>query len=253
MKIGLALSGGGIKGVAHVGVLKALSEFNIQPTQISGTSVGAIVGAMHAGGHTWEAIYDFFKNAAIFSVKRYARGKPGIFDSLKFEEELSIYFPEDTFEALKIPLSVTATTVLSGKQHTFNRGALIRPIIASACFPGVFTPIEIAGDYYFDGGVIDDFPVEPLIASCDQIIGSYVNPLSAITMTDLKHSYQVLNRAYEINLYHNGQNKFNDCDLLVCPSKLAKYGTFSMRSIDEIFYIGYEAACIQLEKSVKLK
>lgn len=249
MNIGLSFSGGGIKGVAHLGVLKALSEHNIKPTHISGTSAGAIVGALYAAGHDWEAIYDFFKTTPVFSIKRFARRKPGFLDSLLFHKDLSAYFSEDSFESLQLPLSITATTVITGQLRTFDAGPLINPVIASASFPGIFTPIEIDGVHYFDGGVIDDFPIEPLVPKCDLIIGSYVNPLSAIEIGDLKYSYQVLNRAYEINLHQKGLNKFKDCDLLICPEKLAKFGTFSMRSIPAIFEIGYEEACKQLENS----
>lgn len=248
MKIGLALSGGGIKGVAHIGVLKALEEFDIQPTHISGTSAGALVGALYAAGYSWKTIYNFFEKTNIFTLKRYARNKPGIIDSQKFQEDLSLYFREDSFESLTLPLCITATNIITGKLQTFNSGELIKPVIASACFPGVFTPLEINGVHYFDGGVIDDFPIESLQESCDQIIGSYVNPLNTITIGDLKHSYQVLNRAYEINVHHNGRHKLDLCDILICSSKLSKFGTFSMRNIPEIFTIGYDEACKQLEK-----
>ena len=80
-----------------------------------------------------------------------------------------------------------------------------------------------------------------------------MNPLSAIEIGDLKYSYQVLNRAYEINLHQKGLNKFKDCDLLICPEKLTKFGTFSMRSIQAIFEIGYEEACKQLEDATLFK
>ncbi len=246
MRLGLTLSGGGIKGVAHIGVLKALSEYNIQPTHISATSAGALVGALYAAGHSWEVILDFFRHTQVFHPKRYALKKPGFIDSLKFQEDLSRFFTSDSFESLELPLSITATSVIEGKQHIFNTGELIRPLIASASFPGVFTPLEIAGIHYFDGGVIDDFPVELLVESSDLIIGSYVNPLREIKISDLKHSYQVLNRAYEINLHSKSVTKFKSCDLLFCPKDLAHYGTFSMRSIETIFNLGYEEACRQL-------
>lgn len=248
MKIGLTLSGGGIKGVAHVGLLKAFDEYNIKPAFVTGTSAGAIVGGLYAAGYDWETILDFFRKTSIFKLSRYARSKPGILDSLKFANDLATYFPEDSFETLQLPLSITATTVISGEQHIFNSGSLIKPIIASASFPGVFTPIDIDGTLYFDGGVIDDFPVEPLVQNCDYIIGSYVNPLSAMSITALKHSYQVLNRAYEINLHHRVKNKFDMCDILVCPDELSKFGTFSMRNVERIFQIGYASACEALEK-----
>lgn len=245
--IGLTLSGGGIKGVAHIGTLKAITERGIKIDQLSGTSAGAIVAALYSGGYSWEVILDFFTKTSIFSLGRFALSKPGFIDSIKFQNDLKLYFPDDSFENLKIPLTITATEIESGNSKVFNSGSLIRPILASSAFPGVFTPIEIDGVYYFDGGVIDDFPVEYLVGKCDFIIGSYANPLSEMSIDSLKYSYQVLNRAYEINLHHHVYNKFNSCDLFICPQELSKYGTFSMRSAMKIFEIGYQEAKKKLD------
>ncbi|RMB64205.1 patatin [Dokdonia sinensis] len=247
-KIGLTLSGGGIKGVAHIGTLKAITEAGIKIDYITGTSAGAIVGALYAGGYSWEVILDFFLKTSIFNLSRFARRKPGFIDTIKFENDLRLYFPDNSFEKLNIPLAITATEIESGNLKVFDSGELICPILASSAFPGVFTPIDIDGFFYFDGGVIDDFPVEYLAEKCDYIIGSYANPLSEMTVDSLKYSYQVLHRAYEINLHHHVHNKFNDCDVFICPQELSQYGTFSMRSGKKIFEIGYTEAKKQLEK-----
>lgn len=248
MKIGLALSGGGIKGVAHIGTLKAITEQGIKIDYITGTSAGAIVGALYAAGYSWEVILDFFTKTSIFSLNRFALKKPGFIDTIKFENDLKLYFPDDSFEKLNIPLTITATEIESGNSKVFNSGQLICPILASSAFPGVFTPIEIDGVFYFDGGVIDDFPVEYLPSTCDYIIGSYANPLSEMSIDSLKYSYQVLNRAYEINLHHHVHNKFNNCDIFICAQELSQYGTFSMRSAKKIFDIGYKEAKKELLK-----
>ncbi|MFT5861682.1 MAG: NTE family protein [Flavobacteriales bacterium] len=246
--IGLALSGGGIKGVAHIGTLKAITEQGIHIDRITGTSAGAIVGALYAGGYAWEVILEFFTKTSIFNLSRFALNKPGFIDTIKFQNDLELYFPEDSFEKLNIPLTITATEIESGNSKAFDSGKLVCPILASSAFPGVFTPIEIEGIYYFDGGVIDDFPVEYLVDICDYIIGSYANPLSEMTVDSLKYSYQVLNRAYEINLHHHVHNKFNNCDVFISPQELSQFGTFSMRNAKKIFEIGYEEAKKQLER-----
>ncbi len=248
MKIGLALSGGGIKGVAHIGTLKAITEQGIKIDYITGTSAGAIVASLYAAGYSWEVILDFFTKTSIFSFNRFALKKPGFIDTIKFENDLKRYLPDDSFEKLNIPLTITATEIESGNSKVFNSGQLICPILASSAFPGVFTPIEIDGVFYFDGGVIDDFPVEYLTDTCDYIIGSYANPLSELSIDSLKYSYQVLNRAYEINLHHHVHNKFNNCDIFICAQELSQYGTFSMRSAKKIFDIGYNEAKKELLK-----
>ncbi|MRH99448.1 patatin [Kriegella sp. EG-1] len=241
MNIGLVLSGGGIRGVAHIGVIKALEEHNIYATHISGTSAGAIVGALYAGGVSWSEILNFFKIIPIFHAKKYALKKPGFIDTEKFYDEFKRFFPEDRFENLSKALYITATDIIKGKLVIFNQGELIRPVLASATFPGVFSPIEIAGNFYVDGGILNNFPVEPLHEHCGKIIGSYVNPLKTIEVKDLKHSYNVVDRAYKLKSAFDSLAKFKNCDFVISPESLSKYGTFDMRSIDAIFKIGYNS------------
>lgn len=242
MKIGLVLSGGGVKGAAHIGTLKAITELGIKIDQISGTSAGAIVGALYAAGNSWEIILKIFKQTTIFDISKIAYRKPGFIDTNKFEKNLEHYLTDNSFEKLNIPLTITATEIKNGKLKAFDQGKLIHPILASSAFPGILTPIKIDGALYFDGGVVDDFPVSYLMDSCDYIIGSYSNPLSEISMEALEHSYQVLLRAFEINLYHQAQKKFHQCDTLLCAQELSRYNAFSMRSIQNIFELGYQEA-----------
>lgn len=245
---GLVLSGGGIRGVAHIGVIKALEEHGIYPTHISGTSAGAIVGALYAGGINWADILEFFKVIPIFHANRFALKKPGFLDTEKFYDEFKKFFPDDTFESLPKALFITATDIIKGELKIFDKGELIKPILASATFPGVFSPINIDGSFYVDGGVLNNFPIEPLKPSCDKIIGSYVNALKAIKIKDLKHSYNVLDRAYKIKSASESIAKFSECELVISPEELCDYGTFDMRSIDAIFEIGYNSAVNTLKE-----
>lgn len=239
MNIGLVLSGGGARGAAHIGVIKALEEEGIHPTHISGASAGAIVGSLYAAGVSWSEILRFFKTITIFSAYRYARNKPGFLNSVNFYDDLKAFFPEDNFDTLKKPLFVTAANIVDGTSKIFSKGELIKPIIASASFPGVFTPTEINGEYYVDGGTLNNFPVEPLKVTCDKIIGVYVNPLKEVTIKDLRHSYSIVERAYKIKVAAESMCKFPDCDMVINPQDLVKYGTFNMNNIDAIFNLGY--------------
>jgi len=248
MKIGLVLSGGGARGAAHIGVIKALEEYGIYATHISGTSAGAIIGALYANGVKWTEMLDFFKTIPLFRTNRYAYNKPGFIDTEMFYNDLKKYLPDDDFATLKKPLWVTATDIIKGSLKIFNEGQLIKPVLASASFPGVFTPTEINGSYYIDGGTLNNFPVEPLITDCDKIIGVYVNPLKKINLKDLKHSYTVVERAYKIKVATESSNKFSTCDLVVYPEGLINYGTFDMNKIDAIFQLGYTVTKKLLEE-----
>jgi NTE family protein len=249
MNTGLVLSGGGARGAAHIGAIKALEEFGVFPTHISGTSAGAIIGALYAADVHWTEMLDFFKNISIFQTTRYARNKPGFINSEKFYNDLKAYLPIDNFSALKKPLFITAANVIDGSLKVFSKGQLIKPIIASASFPGVFTPTEINGKFYIDGGTLNNFPVEPLQKDCDKIIGVYVNPLKKISIKDLKHSYSVVERAYKIKVASESMLKFPDCDLVISPEELIHYGTFEMNNIEAIFNLGYTATKKALEEN----
>lgn len=247
--IGLVLSGGGARGAAHIGVLKAFEEYGILPTHIAGTSAGAIVGALYAGGVHWSEILNFFKTTSIFHTRRYAFNKPGFIDTEKFYDDLKVYFPKDNFEALEKSLFVTATSVIEGNLKIFSKGQLIKPVIASASFPGVFTPTEINGTYYIDGGILNNFPVEPLKKHCDKIIGVCVNQLNKIKIKDLKHSYTVAERALKIRAASDCKVKFPDCDLVIAPNELGNYAIFGMNNTDAVFELGYSAAIKVLEEN----
>lgn len=241
-KLGLVLSGGGARGAAHIGVLKAFEEHGISPSHISGASVGAIVGSLYAAGVQWPDILKFFKTITLFHTKRYAFNKPGFLDSDKFYDDLKAFFPRDNFDSLKKFLFITATDVISGELKIFSKGQLIKPIIASASFPGIFTPTEINGSYYIDGGILNNFPVEPLKKSCDKIIGVYINSLKKVSIKDLRHSYTVADRALKIRADSESTAKFSEVDLIITPKDLGDYALFGMGNIDAIFELGYRAA-----------
>jgi len=248
MNIGLVLSGGGVKGVAHIGVIKALEENNIYPTHISGSSAGAIFGAFYAAGYSPEEMLTFFKTIPLFNLNRYAFRKPGFIDTDKFHDDFKKYFPLDNFNSLQKKLFITTVDMLNGHIKVFDKGELIRPFLASAAFPGIFSPVTIDKGVYADGGILDNFPVAPLKQICDQIIGVYISPIAVIKPEKLKHSLNVLDRAIKINFSNGSRLKFSACDLVIHPDSLSKYGLFDKNGIDEIFTIGYQEALKSIEK-----
>ncbi|AVI52159.1 patatin [Pukyongia salina] len=252
MNLGVVLSGGGIRGVAHIGALQAMEEFNLKPTHISGTSAGAIVGGLYAAGIECSEILKFFKTIPIFQRSRYARRKPGFIDSEKFYDEFRNYMQKDDFSSLQTTLYVTATDLLKGTLKIFHEGELIRPILASASFPGLFSPVEIGDSHYIDGGVFNNFPVEPLRPVCDKIIGVYVNPVKPVGIDKLKHSYNVVERAYKLKSAADSILKFKQCDLVISPSDLSLFGTFDMKYTDAIYDIGYRETKRLLEAKLEV-
>lgn len=240
--IGLVLSGGGVRGVAHLGLLQVLEEIGIEPVVYSGTSAGAIVGAFRAGGHSIATILDFFKTTSIFNLGNFATRKPGFIDSDKFIPILKEFFPEDSFEALHKKLYITATDMVRGRQRTFSHGPLIRPMLASAAFPVVFTPVEIDGQLYTDGGALNNFPVEPLWGECELIIGSNVHPFKDLQPSDIRSTLAVMERLFHLSIHHHSIQKYHLCNVVIAPHELAAFTTFDRSNFDKMFEIGYKAA-----------
>ncbi len=246
-KLGIVLSGGGIRGIAHVGLLKALRQNGIEPQVITGASAGAVVGALFAKGYSEEEILDFFKKTPLFAFSHYSARKPGLLDSDCYRKFFEKYFPEDNFDAFDRPLYVAATDIVNAQTHVFSKGELIAPLLASAALPPVFTPVEIEGKLYADGGIMNNFPVETLLGLCDKIIGSFVNPIKKVKKAHLTNSMRIFQRAYDLRFYANNKAKFSLCDFVFEPGSLYKIGLFDTRHIDEVFNIGYQTALSQME------
>lgn len=246
---GLVLSGGGVRGIAHIGVIRALEEHGIYPTFIAGASAGAIVGAFYAAGYRWDEMLQFFQDTPFFSIKNYAIKKPGLIDTDNFYHVLKKYFPDDDFQTLPKTLFISVTDIIEGRNKIFQKGPLIHVTLASAAFPIMLSPIAIGDILYADGGITNNFPVEPLLGPCDRIIGSYVNPLEKIKPESLTSGMAIMQRAFKIGMATASEQKFRHCDLLITPQPLSQYGTFSINHIDEIFRIGYQEASHALQKA----
>lgn len=238
-RLGLVLSGGGSRGIAHIGVLRALEEHGIRPDCIAGVSAGAIVGALYAGGHPRAAMLDFFRETHPYRSTNWTLAKPGIWDSMKYAPEFRRYFPDDRFEALRLKLSVVATDLLSGEPRVFDSGPLVLPLLASSSVPMVFSPTEIDQRWYGDGGIVDNFPVQLVEGRSDVIVGVHVNPLREIGAAELGSSLAVLERAFDVGMFARSRAKFARCDVVIHPGELASYGLFDSKNSAAIEEAGY--------------
>ncbi|KPM30976.1 patatin [Croceitalea dokdonensis DOKDO 023] len=246
--IGLVLSGGGIRGMAHIGVLKAMQERGIEAHEVAGSSVGALVGALYANGNSTEEMLQFFKDTPLFQYNFFAIGKPGLLNTAKFGSAFGALLSSDSFEALSKPLHVVATDLMSGKEKVFNKGALILPLLASAALSPVFSPVEVNGVLYADGGIMNNFPKEYLQSNCDFFIGSNVSINSELGKKDLNNSFQLMGRITGLMIYASCREKIASCDILIAPQELEKIGILDKKGIDKAFTIGYDKASFTFDK-----
>ncbi|MEK6482499.1 patatin-like phospholipase family protein [Catalinimonas sp. 4WD22] len=240
MKIGLVLSGGGARGIAHLGMIKALQEYEVSVDYISGSSSGAIAGAMVSYGYSPDETLKIISDLSLLKLLKPAISKTGLLRIDSAVNLFSKYLPDDNFSSLKIPLFVCATDLCKGKSAYFNEGPLLKPLIASSCLPVIFDPVNIDGNLYVDGGVLNNFPTQPLLAKNAKIIGLHSNPVDeSFKLTNIKTMFE---RTFLLAINANSYHNVGDCDLFLEPPGLKQIKVFDVKKSKEIFNIGYQYA-----------
>lgn len=249
--IGVVLSGGGARGFAHLGVLKALNDSGIYPDVISGTSAGALVGVMYADGHSPEKILKIMNTTSKLHYIRPTVPREGLLQISGIERILVENLSAKRFEDLKIPLFVTATDLNNGVAEYFSSGELIKPVIASASIPVLFKPVIINKIHYVDGGVLDNMPIKPIEGDCDFIIGSFVNPTGyEKTVTSM---VQIAERTFMLNMSKELDEKAKKFDMFIAPPELKNYKILDPEKAIEVFDIGYKATIAKLAEPEVIK
>lgn len=242
MKIGISLSGGGARGFAHIGVLKALEEYDIFPEVIAGTSAGAIIGALYAAGKSPDEMLEFVQDSNILRIFRVALPNKGLASLDYLRERLIEAIPEDDFAVLEKDLYVAVTNLMTGKLEIKNEGPLHEVVMASSAIPLVFKPIKINEHLYVDGGVLNNMPTKPLLRHADAIIGVNVMPNIEVEDKEVNGMLAISARVFEMSIWANTRPNLRRCDVVVEPAKVHKYNIFSFNRHQELFEIGYEAA-----------
>lgn len=225
--VALALGGGGVKGLAHIALLKKFDELNIRPSLIAGTSMGAIIGALYANGISGAEIEDkvrdhlfvkgeklksifrrrkqLIKWTKIFALEKSKGGfitTDGLFDHL-FHELIDVEFKD-----LRIPFIAVATNYNSGKEHGFSSGNVLQAVKASMAVPGVFAPVNIENETYVDGGVVNNLPVNHIYQQADIMLASDVVMLDRKTNPN---PFQSLSGSINIMLRHATETQLVQC------------------------------------------
>ncbi len=246
-RYGLALSGGGARGIAHLGVLQALEENNIFPVVVSGTSMGAMVAVSYALGIPPKETLEFIKEEVRpTALKNMDLKRMGIFNLNKVEQFLREKVEKDDFSALNIPVFITVTNLNTGKFEIRSEGKLIKYVMASASIPLLFRPVVIDGSYYVDGGVTKNLSANVLKGKCDKIIGVHVNHISE--MSDFRRMKEVAIRVYHLAINNTLVNEKESCDYFVDPPETRDFSTLDFDKADEIFDLGYKEGLKLAEK-----
>ena len=278
LKVGLVLSGGGAKGLAHVSVLKVLEEAGVRVDYIGGTSMGAIIGALYASGYTANQLdsilkvidFDLIltdqmprkskpfyekeigeKYALSLPVKNKRVGIPRALSEgqsvLNLLTKLTQHVNNITdFNKLPIPFVCIATNLETGKQEVLNSGFLPEAVKASGSFPTLLAPVEIEGKILTDGGIVNNFPVDEVISmGADVIIG--VDIQSGLDKKDnLNSAVAIINQIVGFQMYKTLDYKYGKVDVLIKPD-VTSYNVISFDKKKEIMKAGDIAAREQMD------
>lgn len=245
LKIGLALSGGGTRCMAHLGMMQVLHERGVRFSRVAGTSGGALIGALFAKGYKPLEILEILESISFLKIVRPAFNWQGLLNLEIAGKEIAKYLQEDDFSTLKIPLTIVATNFSKGKVKYFKKGQLIKPLMASCAIPVIFDPVKINNTYYVDGGIMDNLPIEPLKKKVDVIVGMHCNPIGQFNTTNSWK--KAMDRTMLMAISSRDIMKRKKCTLFWEPPKLVNYNVFDLKKLREIYQVGYKYAIKEIK------
>ena len=241
-KIGIALSGGGARGMAHIGVLRALLELGMEPEIVSGASAGSIVGALYAAGLPPSRMREFVESASLLRAIKPGMSTKGLISLSYLRQHLAEYISEDSFEALRLPLSIAVCNLHSGKTEIVESGKLFEAVMASSAIPLVFNPVEMNGQMYVDGGLLTNLPARALRPRCQVLIGVNLMPEVELPPGKFKGMMSwaaIATRCFQLSVVQNSRADLEVCDHVIEPDGIDRYHVFQFGKLDELEEIGY--------------
>ena len=249
--VGLALSGGGARGFAHLGALYAMDEMGIKPDIIAGVSAGAIVAAFYASGLKPLEIMKLFMISKFSDFAEIGIPRNGFFNMNGFKAFLTKYLPVERIEECHVPVVLCATDLDNGTAVQWREGSMAERVMASCAIPIVFKPIKIDGVNYVDGGVMHNMPAWAIRKECDHLIGINVSPL--INKAPTGSLLEVAQRSYHLLARTNAITDLALCDTVISTDTIASMQVFNMKEKERIFKSGYKSAKYALKNSIFTK
>ena len=250
IKVGVAFGGGGAKGMAHIGVIKAFEEYGLDFDYVAGTSVGSIMGAAYASGMKSNEILKIAKSmktsdirtSKVFFVPSKTEG---------IESMMRNNFGDINIENLKKPFSAVAVDIKSTKELCISKGNLAKAVAGSCCVPGIFQPVQFGNYLLCDGGLQNNIPANiPRFFDCDYVIAVDCNSTRTYG-TESSKTLDVIACALRILMKSNSIKGYLNADLTIaCDTK--KFKSTELEGIDEMVEIGYRNAIDVMPEIMKI-
>lgn len=246
-KIGLALGGGAVLGAAHIGVISALEEMDVEVSFVTGTSIGAFVGALFAFGYTSKDIEEIALDLNWMDISEIAIFENGILSNAKLGKLLRKSLGEKKIEEAKIPLAIIATDISNGEKIVLKKGSVVQAVMASTCIPGVFSPIKLDEKLLVDGGIVENIPIDTVKnMGAEYVIGVDLNAIK--TYNKPKSILDVMVNSFHFTLKSATKYQTKDADLLITPD-LSKFNMISTDQTKDLIEQGYKDAKEKLEST----
>ncbi len=240
-RVGVALSGGVAKVLAHLGILQALTEASIPIDAIAATSGGAIVGAFYAAGFDPHEMQEIARGISWKRLTRVTIPKLGLLSNDKLERFVVDRLGHRRFEDLRIPFAVVGADLTTGRKAVFTKGELGPAIRASCSIPQLFPPVLIDGHYICDGGLVEYLPIQTLgELGCDVKIGINLGGVRNWHERDPRNFLEIALRVIGYVSQQNARISETLADFVIRPN-VSDFGPSDLDRADELIAIGYEA------------
>lgn len=250
---GLALSGGGARGFSHLGVFKALEEFDMVPDLMAGVSAGSIASSLYGAGLSVDDIIECFTEASSFGDFTNLVIPTQAFLKLeRFGKLMETWLPVKYLEDMKIPTVVCAVDFDKGISKGWSKGEIVPRVLASCSIPIIFPPVKINGVNYVDGGVLRNLPAWAIRDYCDTLIGSNCSPMRR-DYEPLGSIVDITFRTFQMMMRSNITQDLRLCDYIIEIPNQNRVRTFDLSNLHKGVETGYDAACRILEIIKKRK
>ncbi|MDE7379757.1 MAG: patatin-like phospholipase family protein [Clostridia bacterium] len=254
-KIGLALGSGGSRGVAHLGVLKALEEEGIRPDYIAGCSMGSVVGAGYAKGLSVEEMFSMvtqLKAIHLIDLSAVPITRLALFKGNKMQRLLLSKIGKMDFSELKIPFRCVASDLYSGKLVTLSEGDVSEAVRASSSMPTIFPPVKSHGKLLIDGGVLCRVPTQQVREmGADVVIAVDVLDNTGEEVKEIKNVITMIARIFDMMDYNGSQMKkqltTDDKEVWVVP-EMKGLSQYAVKDFDKAFGDGYLATKAKMDE-----
>ncbi len=252
-RLGLALSGGGVRGFAHLGALYAMEELGIKPDIIAGVSAGSVVASLYGAGMAPLDIMKQFYYHKFTDFCKVCLPKEGFFAMDGFRNFMIENLLVERLEDCPIPTVIGATDIAASEPVQWREGEIADRVCASCSMPIVFNPVNIDGVDYVDGGVLHNLPAWTIRDECEILIGVNVSPVIR-SKTYTGSIIDIATRTYHLMARTNSQADAALCDVLISTDSIADLRVFNLKEKERIFKSGYKSAkSVLLEAKEKFK